>query len=94
VSTAELKAALEALLADTPELYARLCEEGVVPTDDAALSSEHLETVRVVRTLVHELEVNWPGVEVILHMRTELIATRRQIAELARLLREQQQHSA
>lgn len=90
MTTPDLKARLLELLSDTPELYERLCREGLVPDDAAALSREHVETARVVRTLVHELEVNWAGVEVILRMRTELIDTRRQIAELAQLLRERQ----
>lgn len=83
----DLKARLSELLADTPDLYERLRQEGLLP-EDAALSHEHVETARVVRTLIKELDVNWAGVEVILHMRTELIETRHQIAELARLLRD------
>lgn len=89
MTTLELKARLLELLADTPDLYQRLRQEGLVP-EDAALSHEHVETARVVRTLIHELEVNWAGVEVILHMRTELIETRHQISELAQLLRDRQ----
>jgi hypothetical protein len=36
---------------------------------------------------VHELEVNWPGVEVVLRLRTELVETRRQVHELSAVLR-------
>jgi hypothetical protein len=82
-----LRETLEQLLSGDRELYAQLCEAGLVPRDDSALAPEHLETARVVRTLVHELEVNWAGVEVVLHMRSQLVATRRQMNELAELVR-------
>jgi hypothetical protein len=85
-----LKESLKRLLGDDDALYTQLCEAGLVPHDDASLAVEHLETARIVRTLVHELEVNWAGVEVVLHMRSELLATRRQVSELAQLLRELQ----
>jgi hypothetical protein len=90
MSSPTLRQRLTALLADDPALYDQLCEAGLVPREDEALVPEHLETARVVRTLVHELEINWAGVEVVLRMRTELVATRRQLAELAALLRQQQ----
>ena len=86
----DLRALLRSLLDDDDELYARLREAGFVPADDASLAPEHLETARVVRTLVHELEINWPGVEVIVRMRSELVATQRQVAELAELVRKLQ----
>lgn len=37
-------------------------------------------------TLVQELELNWPGVEIVLRMRGELIDMRKQVAELLSLL--------
>jgi hypothetical protein len=86
----DLSALLRGLLAGDDELYARLREAGFVP-DDNALAPEHLETARVVRTLVQELEINWPGVEVIVRMRSELVATQRQVAELAELVRKLQE---
>jgi hypothetical protein len=86
----DLKATLRRLLAGDDALYAQLCEAGLVPRDDTALAAEHLETARVVRTLVHELEVNWAGVEIVLRMRSELVATRQQLAELAGVLRQLQ----
>lgn len=91
MSPATLHERLRQLLADDQELYERLCEAGLVPRDEQSLVSEHLETARVVRTLVHELEINWPGVEVVLRMRSELVATRRQLAELAELVRQLQE---
>ncbi len=69
-------------------LFDLMREEGLLPWDDEALVAEHAETARVVYTLVHELEVNWAGVEVILHMRDDLVTTRRQLAMLATRMRE------
>ena len=80
---------LLALLEEDDDLLERLCEAGLVPREESSLRSEHAETARVVHTLVHELEVNWPGVEVILRMRAELVATRHQLRELAELIRSQ-----
>jgi hypothetical protein len=82
-----LRERLERLLAGDAELYAQLCEAGLVPRDERAPAPEHLEMVRVARTLVQELEVNWAGVEIVLRMRTELLSTRRQIEQLAAVLR-------
>lgn len=85
-----LRETLERLLAGDRELYAQLRDAGLVPREDSELAPEHLETARVVRTLVHELEVNWAGVEVVLQMRSQLVATRRQLSELAELVRRMQ----
>jgi hypothetical protein len=87
MTTPNIRETLNRLLAGDVELYAQLCEAGLVPRDDGALAPEHLETARVVRTLVHELEVNWAGVEVVLQMRSQLVATRRQLVELATFVR-------
>lgn len=78
---------LLSLLDNDRELLGRLCDAGVIPRDDDALRREHAEAARVAYTLVHELDVNWAGVEVILRMRQELTATQRQVAELFALLR-------
>jgi len=75
------------LLEGDRQLLRQLHDSGLVPLDDSALRPEHTETARVARTLVRELEVNWPGVEIILRMRAELVATRRQVAELVALMR-------
>ncbi len=77
---------LLALLQGDQELYRLLRTSGLLPSDEAALSTEHLELARVVHTLVHELEVNWPGVEVILHLRGQIFSTQRQVAELLSLI--------
>ena len=80
------RARLLALLGHDEELHRLLCESGFVPRDEAALAAEHLELARVAHTLISELEVNWAGVEVVLRMRTELLDTQRQVAELLQLL--------
>ena len=50
-------------------------------------SAEEIEDARVAHVLLRELEVNWAGVEVILRMRSELLVTRRRLAEAAKLVR-------
>jgi len=82
---------LLALLDGDGELLELMYQSELVPRDEQALCAEHAEAARVVCTLVHELEVNWPGVEVILRMRAELLAARRQMAELLALLRERRE---
>jgi hypothetical protein len=74
------------LLRGEEDLLEQLVDAGLVPRDESALLPEHAETARVVDTLVHELEVNWPGVEVVLHVRSQLLATRQQIHDLLTLL--------
>jgi hypothetical protein len=90
MTQSDLRRSLLELLADDEQLYQQICEAGLVPREDAQLGQEHLETARVVNTLVHELEVNWAGVEIVLHMRSQLVATRKQVAELAELVRRHQ----
>jgi hypothetical protein len=53
----------------------------------AIYSMEEIEHARVAHVLLRELEVNWAGVEVILRMRSELLLTRRHLAEMARIVR-------
>lgn len=79
---------LIAFLEGDREIVERLRKAGLLAEAPAwGYSAEEVEIARIARTLVRELEVNWEGVEVILHMRTELIATRRQLAELIELVR-------
>jgi len=81
LSLAEL---LEVLGGDEPFLeearQAGLIDEG--ESYDVVL----VERVRVARTLVRELDVNWPGVEVVLRLREELVTTRRHVARLVEAL--------
>lgn len=75
-----------ALIEGDEALYVRLRETGLVPEDESAMLPEHLEIARVARTLMSELEVNWEGVEIVLRLRQELIASRQQMATLLHLL--------
>jgi MerR family transcriptional regulator/heat shock protein HspR len=80
---------LELLDADR-RLLEMLLEEGVLPPPlERRYSLEEADVARVARVLVRDLDVNLAGVEVILHMRTQIVSLRRQLdemlAELARL---------
>ena len=66
------------------ELIARLVEEGEIEQRDDAVALVDVDRVLLARTLVRELEIDWPGVEVILRLVSELAEARRRIAELER----------
>ncbi len=68
------------------ELIARLVEEGEIEQRDDGRMLVDVERVQVAHLLLRELEVDWPGVEVILRLRGELLAARRRITELERAL--------
>lgn len=85
----ELERILDLLHQDR-DLYELLREAGFLPHASRDLTVEHADTARVVGTLIHELEVNWAGAEVILRMRSELLATRRQVVDLLEMLRDAQ----
>ena len=68
------------------DFYEQLRGRGLLPDDEEALDAEHVELARVTFTLVRELEVNWPGVEIVLRMRRELIDTRKQVGALLEML--------
>jgi hypothetical protein len=83
-----LDALLELLEGDR-EIIEGLERAGLLPPRRTGrYSSDEIEDARVAHVLLRELEVNWPGVEVILRMRTELLTTRRQLASVAARLRE------
>ena len=73
---------LLALVEGDHELIAHLVEEGLIErrADDRVLVD--VEHVLVARTLWRELDVEWPGIEVILRLRDELAEARSRIAEL------------
>jgi hypothetical protein len=77
------------LLHHDDSLFELLCDEGHLKRDEQRFSHEQAEVARVVGTLIHELDVNWAGAEVILRLRSELVATRRQMTELLVLLKTQ-----
>jgi hypothetical protein len=64
------------------ELIARLVEIDEVVKRDGDVAIVDVDRVLVARTLVRELEIDWPGVEVILRLVRELSEARTRIAEL------------
>ncbi len=74
-------------LLDDGEAFLRALEEAEI-VGAGPFSEEEVEDVLVAHTLYRELEVNLPGVEVILRLRRELIRTRAQVRDLLRLLSE------
>jgi len=64
------------------DLIDRLVDEGLIERrgDDRVIVD--VDVVLVARTLWRDLDVEWPGIEVILRLREELAAARRRIAEL------------
>jgi MerR family transcriptional regulator/heat shock protein HspR len=58
-------------------IHPKLSSEG-----ETVLSAEDVERVRLARLLMEELEVNLPGVEIVLHMREELLSLQRQFGEI------------
>lgn len=80
--------ALLALLEEDRELIDLLYELELLPRGAESFADEQVEHALIARTLYRELEVNGPGVEIIVRMRGELLATRRQVAELLAQLRD------
>jgi len=68
------------------ELIERLVEEGVIERREGDRVVVDVDRVLLCRTLWRELEIDWPGIEVILRLRDELDRARKQIAELERRL--------
>ena len=56
---------------------------------ELVISSEDVDCVRVALMLTGELDVNLPGVEVIMHMRESMLAMHRQFAEILEALVEE-----
>ena len=55
--------------------------------NEPVISADDLERARLVALLLRDLDVNLPGVEVIVHMRDEMIAMRRQFDEILEALK-------
>ena len=64
------------------ELIARLIEEGEIVRRDDVVAVVDVDRVLVARTLVRDLEIDWPGVEVILRLLAELARLQQRVAEL------------
>jgi hypothetical protein len=73
---------LLALVEGDTELIEHLIEEGLIERRDEDRALVDVDHVLVARTLWRDLEIEWPGIEVILRMRDELARARRRIAEL------------
>lgn len=84
--TRELKVLVE-IFGNDPDLLELLYEVGALRRDAVDLEEAEIEQALVARTLIRELDVNAPGVEIILRMRSELLAQRRQVRELLALLK-------
>lgn len=63
------------------ELIARLVEEGMIERNENIVTID-VDRVLMARTLWRDLEVDWPGIEIIFRLAGELAAARRRIAEL------------
>lgn len=81
-----LEKVLELVDGDT-ELIDQLFELGICERRPEGFLPEEVESARIAHVLVRELDVNWPGVEIILRLRGELIAMQRQVADLLELVR-------
>jgi hypothetical protein len=64
------------------ELIARLVEEGVIERRGSDRAVVDVDRVLIARTLLRDLELDWPGVELVLRLCDELAGARRRIAEL------------
>ena len=81
--------ALLALVEGDQDLIEHLVEEGLIERRDNDRVIVDVDVVLCARTLWRDLDVEWPGIEVILRLRDELAAARRRIAELEAQLRSQ-----
>jgi hypothetical protein len=64
------------------ELLVRLVDEGVIEERDGNVVSVDVDTVLLARTLWRDLEVEWPGIEIIVRLASKLSQARRRIEEL------------
>ncbi|HEY0464077.1 MAG TPA: hypothetical protein VGC79_07715 [Polyangiaceae bacterium] len=63
------------------EFIVRLIEEGLIEQRDEVMSVD-VDAVLLARTLWRNLEVDWPGIEIIVRLTAQLNAARRRIEEL------------
>ena len=73
---------LLALVEGDHDLIDHLVDEGLIERRDNDRVIVDVDVVLCARTLWRDLDVEWPGIEVILRMREELVAARRRIEEL------------
>ncbi len=72
---------LLALVEGDDELIVRLVEEGIIVRTDDVVSVD-VDSVLLARTLWRDLDVEWPGIEIIVKLMAQLAAARRRIQEL------------
>ncbi|HWA74713.1 MAG TPA: hypothetical protein VG937_20365 [Polyangiaceae bacterium] len=63
------------------EFIVRLVEEGLIERRDEVMSVD-VDRVLLARTLWRNLEVDWPGIEIIVRLTAQLNAARRRVQEL------------
>lgn len=63
------------------ELVVRLVEEGIIERSGDVVSVD-VDTVLLARTLWRDLDVDWPGIEIIVRLTAQLGAARRRVEEL------------
>lgn len=63
------------------ELIVRLIEEGLIERRDDVVNAD-VDVVLLARTLWRDLEVDWPGIEIIVRLTAQLAAARRRVQEL------------
>jgi hypothetical protein len=63
------------------EFIVRLVEEGLIEQRDDLMSVD-VDAVLLARTLWRNLEVDWPGIEIIVRLTAQLNAARRRVQEL------------
>lgn len=63
------------------EFVVRLIEEGLIEQRDDVMSVD-VDAVLLARTLWRNLEVDWPGIEIIVRLTAQLNAARRRVQEL------------
>lgn len=76
-----------------------LAREGLIEIkrtvdEEPVVSADDVDKACVARLLMSELEVNLPGAEVILRMRSEMIAMQRQFGKILEALIEEIRHAA
>jgi len=67
------------------EFIVRLVEEGLIEQRDEVMSVD-VDAVLLARTLWRNLEVDWPGIEIIVRLTAQLNAARRRVQELEAVL--------
>jgi DNA-binding transcriptional MerR regulator len=71
------------VLEEDRDVVETLITEGMLISPiDRYYTDEEVEQARVARVLLRELEVNAAGVQVILHMRQQIVALRRQMIDV------------